>query len=86
MIGNDAWRQRQNDIFGETMDAAWLMRDKLEPLRPEVRHLLRVLADQAARDWALPDAGMWEERGVRAPPRVLEGAVLGRPGPGGPLR
>ncbi|MGI5522136.1 glycoside hydrolase family 15 protein [Micromonospora sp. CA-259024] len=64
MIGNDAWRQRQTDIFGEALDAAWLMRDRLEPLDPEVYHLLRVLADQAVRDWKLPDAGMWEERGI----------------------
>ncbi|MDG4809084.1 glycoside hydrolase family 15 protein [Micromonospora sp. WMMD1120] len=64
VIGNDAWQQRQTDIFGETMDAAWLMRDDLEPLKHEVRHLLRVLADEAARNWKLPDAGMWEERGV----------------------
>ncbi|GAB3958125.1 hypothetical protein GCM10027614_75020 [Micromonospora vulcania] len=65
LIGNDAWRQRQTDIFGEAMDAAWLMRDKLEPMDPEVYHLLRVLADQAMVDWKLPDAGMWEERGVQ---------------------
>lgn len=65
MIGNDAWQQRQTDIFGEAMDAAWLMRDKLEPMGPEVRHVLRVLADQAVRVWMLPDAGMWEERGVQ---------------------
>ncbi|WP_433538144.1 glycoside hydrolase family 15 protein [Micromonospora sp. CA-249363] len=64
MIGNDAWRQRQTDVFGEAMDAAWLMRDRLEPLEPDVYHLLRSLADKAARDWALPDAGMWEERGI----------------------
>ncbi|MEU8420621.1 glycoside hydrolase family 15 protein [Micromonospora sp. NPDC048835] len=64
IIGNDAWQQRQTDIFGEAMDAAWLMRDKLQPFDPEVRHVLRVLADQAARDWSLPDAGMWEERGI----------------------
>ncbi|MEU7588099.1 glycoside hydrolase family 15 protein [Micromonospora sp. NPDC049230] len=64
VIGNDAWQQRQTDIFGETLDAAWLMRDKLEPMDEEVRHVLRLLADQAARDWELPDAGMWEERGV----------------------
>ncbi|MDG4837985.1 glycoside hydrolase family 15 protein [Micromonospora sp. WMMD967] len=64
VIGNDAWQQRQTDIFGETMDAAWLMRDRLVPLDQEVRHVLRVLADQAAGDWNLPDAGMWEERGV----------------------
>ncbi|MET8119689.1 glycoside hydrolase family 15 protein [Micromonospora sp. NPDC005189] len=65
MIGNDAWRQRQTDIFGEALDAAWLMRDKLEPFDPEVYHLLRVLADQAVQDWKLPDAGMWEERGIQ---------------------
>ncbi|MEU0552156.1 glycoside hydrolase family 15 protein [Micromonospora sp. NPDC005979] len=64
MIGNDAWRQRQTDVFGEAMDAAWLMRDRLEPLEPDVYHLLRSLADKAARDWPLPDAGMWEERGI----------------------
>ncbi|CCH17409.1 glycoside hydrolase family 15 protein [Micromonospora lupini] len=65
MIGNDAWRQRQNDIYGEALDAAWLMRDRLEPLEPDVYHLLRSLADQAERDWKLPDAGMWEERGIQ---------------------
>ncbi|MCF0096018.1 glycoside hydrolase family 15 protein [Micromonospora sp. MH99] len=64
MIGNDAWRQRQTDIFGEALDAAWLMRDRLEPLEPDVYHLLRSLADKAERDWKLPDAGMWEERGI----------------------
>ena len=65
VIGNDAWRQRQNDIYGEAMDAAWLMRDQLEPFDPDVDHLLRVLADQAEQDWKQPDAGMWEERGVQ---------------------
>ncbi|MGC5381777.1 glycoside hydrolase family 15 protein [Micromonospora sp. DT68] len=64
MIGNDAWRQRQTDIFGEALDAAWLMRDRLEPFDPEIRHLLRLLANEAMRDWRLPDAGMWEERGI----------------------
>lgn len=64
LIGNDAWRQRQTDIFGEALDAAWLMRDKLEPMEPEVQHVLRVLADQAVLDWRRPDAGMWEERGI----------------------
>ncbi|MEU8212840.1 glycoside hydrolase family 15 protein [Micromonospora sp. NPDC049044] len=65
VTGNDAWRQRQNDIYGAAMEAAWLMRDELEPFDPEVYHLLRVLADQAERGWKLPDAGMWEERGVQ---------------------
>ncbi|MFC4021761.1 glycoside hydrolase family 15 protein [Micromonospora sp. GCM10011542] len=64
LIGNDAWRQRQTDIFGEALDAAWWLRDHLDPMGPEVRHLLRALADQAVLNWRLPDAGMWEERGI----------------------
>ncbi|WP_428966657.1 glycoside hydrolase family 15 protein [Micromonospora fluostatini] len=62
LVGNDAWRQRQTDVLGEVLDAAWLMRHYLDPMVPEVRDLLRALADQAAEVWRLPDAGMWEAR------------------------
>ncbi|MFI7210165.1 glycoside hydrolase family 15 protein [Micromonospora maritima] len=62
LVGNDAWRQRQNDVLGEVLDAAWLMRHYLDPMSPEVRLLLHTLADQAVRDWHRPDAGMWEAR------------------------
>ncbi|MEV4654768.1 glycoside hydrolase family 15 protein [Micromonospora sp. NPDC049301] len=61
-VGNDAWRQRQPDIFGEVLDAAWLMRYYLDPMAPEVRQRLRTLADQAVTAWHRPDAGMWEAR------------------------
>ncbi|MFE9201740.1 glycoside hydrolase family 15 protein [Micromonospora sp. NPDC007230] len=61
-IGNDAWRQRQTDVLGEILDAAWLMRHYLDPMSPEVRQLLHALADRAVRDWHRPDAGMWEAR------------------------
>ncbi|WDZ82192.1 glycoside hydrolase family 15 protein [Micromonospora cathayae] len=61
-VGNDAWRQRQSDVLGEVLDAAWLMRHYLDPMSAEVRTLLRALADQAATDWRRPDAGMWEAR------------------------
>lgn len=61
-VGNDAWRQRQSDVLGEVLDAAWLMRYYLDPMSTEVRTLLRALADQAADDWHRPDAGMWEAR------------------------
>ncbi|HEX2774621.1 MAG TPA: glycoside hydrolase family 15 protein, partial [Micromonosporaceae bacterium] len=63
-VGNDAWRQRQTDVLGEVLDAAWLMRHYLDPMSPEVRNLLRELADQAAEAWRRPDAGMWEARDV----------------------
>ncbi|MEU8262101.1 glycoside hydrolase family 15 protein [Micromonospora sp. NPDC048999] len=62
LVGNDAWRQRQTDVLGEILDAAWLMRYYLDPMAPEVRQLLHALADQAVLDWRRPDAGMWEAR------------------------
>ena len=62
LIGNEAWRQRQSDVLGEVLDAAWLLRDYLDPMRDSVCHLLHSVADQAATTWQLPDAGMWEAR------------------------
>lgn len=62
IVGNDAWKQRQNDVLGEILDAAWLMRHYLDPMSPDVRHLLGALAEQAVRAWHLPDSGMWETR------------------------
>ncbi|MEU9829123.1 glycoside hydrolase family 15 protein [Micromonospora chersina] len=64
LVGNEAWRQRQTDVLGEVLDAAWLMRYYLDPMSAEVRQLLHALADQAVGDWRRPDAGMWETRDV----------------------
>lgn len=61
-VGNDAWKQRQSDVLGEILDAAWLMRHYLDPMAPEVHQLLRALAEQATVNWRLPDSGMWEAR------------------------
>jgi GH15 family glucan-1,4-alpha-glucosidase len=63
-VGNDAWRQRQTDVLGEILDAAWVMRYYLDPMSPDVRYLLHALADRATVDWRRPDAGMWEARDV----------------------
>lgn len=62
LVGNDAWRQRQNDVHGEPLSAAWLMREHLDPMPPDIRQLLHAMSERAARDWHLPDAGMWEAR------------------------
>ncbi len=61
-VGNDAWKQRQLDVLGEVLFAAHLLRDQLGDFDEPVRELLVTLADQAARDWHKPDAGMWESR------------------------
>ncbi|MFI6762731.1 glycoside hydrolase family 15 protein [Micromonospora sp. NPDC050417] len=62
LVGNEAWRQRQSDVLGEVLDAAWLLRDYLDPMEESICRLLHSLADQAAATWRLPDAGMWEAR------------------------
>ena len=62
-IGNDAWRQRQLDVYGEVLDVAWGERDLLEDsLDDQQREFLCDLADRAAADWGEPDAGVWETR------------------------
>jgi GH15 family glucan-1,4-alpha-glucosidase len=60
-VGNDAWKQRQLDVLGEVLFAARLLRDQIT-ITNQVRELLLALAEQAAADWAEPDAGMWESR------------------------
>ncbi|MGI5451215.1 glycoside hydrolase family 15 protein [Streptomyces sp. CA-243310] len=62
-VGNDAWRQRQLDVYGELLDAAHQTLPHAELLDPPVRTFLRQCAEAAARRWADPDQGIWEGRG-----------------------
>ncbi|MGI8816196.1 MAG: glycoside hydrolase family 15 protein [Pseudonocardia sp.] len=61
-VGNQAWEQRQLDVLGEVLDAAFLLREQLGELERPVRDMLVTLANRAAAGWAEPDAGMWESR------------------------
>ncbi len=61
-VGNDAWKQRQIDVYGNVLDAAFLLRDKFHEISDRLRSLLVSLADQAAEEWRKPDRGMWELR------------------------
>jgi GH15 family glucan-1,4-alpha-glucosidase len=61
-IGNEAWRQKQLDVYGEVLDAAYLLRGQLEDLDPFTATFLRGLADHAADKWEETDAGIWEGR------------------------
>ena len=62
-IGNDAWGQRQLDVYGELLDALHLYHEQLGELHPEIQQFVAELADAAARGWREKDAGMWEMRG-----------------------
>ncbi|HSZ14726.1 MAG TPA: glycoside hydrolase family 15 protein [Solirubrobacteraceae bacterium] len=62
-IGNGAYNQRQNDVFGAVLDSVYLHSKKRDHI-PE--RLWPVLADQvrcAADVWREPDQGIWEARG-----------------------
>jgi GH15 family glucan-1,4-alpha-glucosidase len=62
-VGNGAWTQRQLDVYGELLDAAYRFPEQLEMLTPETRRLLADLADDAADRWQEKDQGIWEVRG-----------------------
>jgi GH15 family glucan-1,4-alpha-glucosidase len=62
-IGNGAWNQRQLDVYGELLDAAYRLPEQLERVGPAPRQLLRDLADAAATRWMDQDQGIWEVRG-----------------------
>jgi alpha,alpha-trehalase len=62
-IGNGAWAQRQLDVYGELLDAAYRLPDQLDRLGPATRRFLAELADTAAARWQEADQGIWEIRG-----------------------
>jgi GH15 family glucan-1,4-alpha-glucosidase len=62
-IGNGAFDQRQNDVYGAVLDSVYLHSKQRDHI-PE--RLWPVLCDQvecAARVWREPDQGIWETRG-----------------------
>jgi alpha,alpha-trehalase len=62
-IGNGAYNQRQNDVYGAVLDSVYLHSKKRDHI-PE--RLWPVLEDQvncAAKVWREPDQGIWEARG-----------------------
>ncbi|HEX8501299.1 MAG TPA: glycoside hydrolase family 15 protein [Pyrinomonadaceae bacterium] len=63
-VGNGAFDQKQLDIYGEVIDAAYLYHERMRrPVRPELWDALRYMADQTVERWREPDHGIWEVRG-----------------------
>ncbi|HEY0756503.1 MAG TPA: glycoside hydrolase family 15 protein [Ktedonobacteraceae bacterium] len=62
-IGNGAWDQRQLDVYGELLSAAYKLREQLNDLDETTRHFLVEVADAAALHWQEQDQGIWEVRG-----------------------
>jgi alpha,alpha-trehalase len=62
-VGNGAWGQRQIDVYGELLDAAYRLSGVLGDLDDDVRRFLIACADTAAVRWRDTDQGIWEVRG-----------------------
>ena len=62
-IGNDAFRQRQLDVYGEVVDAMFQSRKLGLNENDDMWRLEKNLADYVQRQWQEPDRGIWEVRG-----------------------
>jgi GH15 family glucan-1,4-alpha-glucosidase len=63
-VGNGAWDQRQIDVYGELLNAAYRLSDVWDELDPSTRDFLAAAADTAATRWEETDQGLWEQRGA----------------------
>lgn len=64
-IGNGAFDQRQNDVWGALLDSIYvhrktIPRDEMDPRAPA---LIRKAVENAIAAWPEPDQGIWESRG-----------------------
>ncbi len=62
-IGNGAYSQRQNDVYGALLDAAYVHSKTREGLPEELWPLIREQVEGAMEVWREPDQGIWEARG-----------------------
>ena len=62
-IGNGAFDQRQNDVFGAALDAILLHTNRSQRLPRRLWPLVQAQAECATNVWRQPDQGIWEARG-----------------------
>ena len=62
-IGNGAFDQRQNDVFGAVLDSVLLHTRRSERLPRRLWPIVESQAEGATRVWREPDQGIWEARG-----------------------
>ncbi len=64
-LGNGAYKQRQLDLYGAVLDAAYLYNKHGAPLDYDLWKNLRKILDWLSDNWREPDEGIWEVRGGR---------------------
>jgi len=63
-IGNGAFDQRQNDVFGAALDSILLHTRRSQRLPRRLWPLVESQAECATKVWREPDQGIWEARGA----------------------
>jgi alpha,alpha-trehalase len=63
-VGNGAWNQRQNDVYGAVLDSILLHTRRSERLPLGLWPLVQTQAQCATNVWREPDQGIWEARGA----------------------
>src|SRR5262245_27704211 len=67
-VGNAAFSQRQNDVFGAVLDSILLHTRRNQRLPRRLWPIVESQAEGATRGWRDPDQGIW---GARGRPRHL---------------
>ncbi len=63
-IGNGAFDQRQNDVWGSLLDSVYVHEKALKGRGTQTdRELIRYQVEAAIEAWPHPDQGIWESRG-----------------------
>ena len=63
-IGNGAFDQRQNDVFGAVLDSILLHTRRSQRLPRRLWPIVQAQAECATAVWREPDQGIWEARGA----------------------
>ena len=62
-IGNGAYNQRQNDVYGAVLDSILLHTQRSQRLPRRLWPIVQTQAERASAVWREPDQGIWEARG-----------------------
>jgi GH15 family glucan-1,4-alpha-glucosidase len=63
-VGNAAWNQKQNDVFGAVLDSILLHTQHSQRMPRRLWPIVESQAECATRVWKSPDQGIWEARGA----------------------
>ncbi len=74
-LGNGAFDQRQNDVFGAVLDSLLLHTRRSQHLPRRLWPLVQSQAAGATAAWRNPDQGIWEARG--APQHYVSSKLMG---------